>query len=204
MPIRFFSFCAPKMLLMLPVLLGAMFVPAGYAQDKPKDQESAYDPRSAAGAGQKFLEKFAGDWTVEKIFHPRTGEPIITRGECHQEMIHDGKFLKSEFVFHDASGTNTTGTGLVGFEPATGLFTSVWADSHSAKMSIRQSKEPFNGSEIGLASMPTASGVREARLSRNATHLAENGNKIIHQQYAINPDNTERLMFELILTKKKP
>ena len=172
------------------------------AQDKPKDQQAAYDPQSAAGAGQKFLEKFSGDWTVEKIFHPRGGgDPVVTRGECHQAMIHDGKFLKSEFVFHD-EGTNVTGTGLVGFEPASGLFTSVWADSHSTKMSIRQSKEPFDGSEIIMSSLPLANGVREARPSRNQTRLVDDGKKIIHQQFAINPDNTERLIFELILTKK--
>jgi hypothetical protein len=173
------------------------------AQDKPKDQEAAYDPRSSSGAGQKFLEKFAGDWTVEKRFHPRTGDPVVTKGECHQAMIHDGKFLKSDFVFRSET-TNVTGTGLVGFEPATGLFTSVWADSHSTRMSIRQSKEPFNGSEIMLSSLPTANGVREARLSKNVTVLTDDGKKIVHKQFAIEADNSERLMFELILTRKSP
>jgi hypothetical protein len=190
---------------LLAVLLFAVVVALPVpAQDKPKDQEAAYDPRSSSGAGQKFLEKFAGDWTVEKRFHPRTGDPVVTKGECHQAMIQDGKFLKSDFVFRSET-TNVTGTGLVGFEPATGLFTSVWADSHSTRMSIRQSKEPFNGSEIMLSSLPTGSnGVREARLSRNVTQLTDEGKKIVHKQFAIEADNSERLMFELILTRKSP
>jgi hypothetical protein len=43
------------------------------AQDKKdkKDPQSSFEPRSSAGAGQKFLAKFAGDWDVVKTFHPR-------------------------------------------------------------------------------------------------------------------------------------
>jgi len=171
------------------------------AQDKPKDPQSSYDPRSAPGAGQKYLEQFVGDWTVEKIFHPRNGDPVTTKGECHQAMINGGRFLKSEFVFHDG-GTNTTGLGLIGFVPDSGIFTSVWTDSRSTKMSIRQSRGPFDGSQIIMFSLPLVNGVREARPSRNTTRLVNGGQKIIHQQYAINPDNTERLMMELILTKR--
>lgn len=173
------------------------------AQDKSKDPQASYDPRSAPGAGQKFLEKFVGDWDVQKVFHSRSGDPVITKGECHQEMINDGRFLKSDFVFPDAQG-RITGVGLIGFEPATGFFTSVWADSRSTKMSIRQSRDPFDGNQIIMSSMPVAGNVREARPSRNVTHLEDNGRKIVHQQYAINSDNTERLMLELILTKKGP
>ncbi len=171
------------------------------AQEKPKDPQAGYDPRSAPGEGQKLLEKLVGDWDVEEIFHPRTGDPVITKGECRQTMINDGRFLKSEFVFHDGA-TNATGLGLVGFEADSGLFTSVWADSRSTKMSIRQSKDRFDGHEIIMSSFPMAGGVREARPSRNRTRLVDDGRKIIHQQFAINPDDTERLMMELILTKK--
>jgi hypothetical protein len=173
-----------------------------FAQDKAKDPQGAYDRRSSPGSGQKFLEKFVGDWAVEKIFHPRTGDPVSTKGECHQTMINDGRFLKSEFIFYDGAA-NATGLGLVGFEADSGLFTSVWTDSRSTKMSIRQSKEPFDGSEIILASVPMANGVRETRPSRSTTRLADGGRKIIHQQSAINPDKTERLMMELILIRKE-
>src|SRR3954469_21710413 len=92
-----------------------------------KDPQSAIEPRSGPGAGQKFLEKFVGDWEVVKTFHPREGDPVRTKGECKQTMIHGGNFLRSEFVFGEGAA-RTTGTGLVGFETETGLFTSVWVD----------------------------------------------------------------------------
>lgn len=167
-----------------------------------KDSEASYEPSSSPGSGQQFLEKFVGDWDVEKRFHSRVHGLVTSKGECHQVMINGGQFLKSEFIFY-GNGTNSTGVGIIGFEPSTGLFTSVWADSRSTKMSFRQSKAPFNGERIIMLSQTLGNGtVREADLSRNETHLEDNGQKIIHQQFAIEPDGSERLIFELILTKK--
>src|SRR5215468_10476424 len=73
-----------------------------WAADPPaekKDPQSTYEPRSKPGAGQKFLEKFVGDWDVVKTFYPRTGDPVRGKGECKQTMIHGGRFLRSEFTF---------------------------------------------------------------------------------------------------------
>ena len=167
-----------------------------------KDAEARYEPRSSPGSGQQFLEKFVGDWEVEKVFHSRTHGVVTTKGECHQALINGGRFLKSDFIFY-GNGTNSTGVGLIGFEPDTGFFTSVWADSRSTKMSFRQSKAPFDGQRIITFSQALGNGgVREADLSRNETHLENNGRKIIHQQFVANTNGTERVVFELILTKK--
>lgn len=166
-----------------------------------KDPQSAIEPRSAPGAGQKFLEKFAGDWDVAKTFYPRSGEPLRQRGECKQTMTHGGRFLKSEFVF-TSGDAKTTGTGIIGFEPATGLFTSVWVDSRSTRMSLRQSKEKFNGEEIVLVGQGLGEGAKTVRQSRTVTRLEENGNRIVHRQYGLNADGKERLVMELVLTRK--
>src|SRR4051794_16145998 len=95
-----------------------------------KDPQSAFEPRSSPGAGQKFLARFVGDWDVVKTFHPRAGKPSVQKGACRQAMIHQGRFLQSDFTFHTADG-KTTGMGLLGFDAATGAFTSVWTDSRS-------------------------------------------------------------------------
>src|SRR4051812_18448138 len=56
-------------------------------QDQKKDLQQAFEPKSGPGAGQKFLEKFVGDWDVEKKFFPRGGgEPSVSKGTCKQEM----------------------------------------------------------------------------------------------------------------------
>jgi len=171
--------------------------------DKPpvkKDPQSQIEPRSGPGAGQKFLEQFVGDWEVEKTFHPRSGEPAKQTGTCRQTMIHGGRFLQSEFTFDGPSG-KTTGTGTIGFDADTGLFTSTWIDSRSTRLSLRRSKDKFDGKEIVLFSRSLEEGGKEARQSRTVTCVEEGGRKIIHRQYSAG-DGKERLVMELLMTRK--
>ncbi|MDY3551957.1 DUF1579 domain-containing protein [Gemmata sp. JC717] len=166
-----------------------------------KDPQQAVEPKSAPGEGQKFLAKFVGDWAVAKTFYPRDGgEPRATKGTCKQEMTHGGRFLRSEFEF-EADAGKSTGTGVIGFEPETGLFTSTWVDSRQTQMSFRKSREKFAGEKIELfgavlGAEPTA------RKSKTVTTLEDEGKKIIHRQYSIGTDGMERLMMELVLTKQ--
>ena len=95
----------------LAVVAGA--ARASSRRRRVKDAQSSFEPRSRPGAGQKYLESFVGDWEVVKVFHPRAGEPVRTPGTCRQTMIHDGRFLQSEFVF-DQGGRKSTGLGLIG------------------------------------------------------------------------------------------
>jgi hypothetical protein len=186
----------------LGIVLAIAFVAGGdNPAQKPKDPQSTYEPRSKPGVGQKFMEKFVGDWVVDKAFLPRTGEPVHMKGACRQTMIHDGRFLQSEFTF-EYKGIKSTGNGLLGFEADSGKFTSVWTDSRSTRMSLRQSREPFNGEEIVLYSGSLNETGKDSRRSRTVTRLEENGGKIVHRQYALLPDGKERLMMELLMTRK--
>ena len=164
-----------------PVLLAALgfavLASAASPQQPPtkddrKDPQAKFEPGSRPGEGQKFLEKFVGDWDVQKKFFRGGGEPSVTKGTCKQEMIHDGRFLRSEFTF-DAPGGKSTGTGLIGFEPETGLFTSTWVDSRQTRMSFRQSEAKFDGTEIVLYGKGL--GGREERRSRTVTRLEDGG-----------------------------
>src|SRR5262252_869295 len=123
------------------------------------------------------------------------------KGECRQTMIQDGRFLQSEFTFHAPAG-KTTGLGLIGFEPETGKFTSVWVDSRQTRMSLRQSAEKFDGTQIVLFGKELDG--KEGRRSKTVTKLEDDGKKIVHRQYGVNADGTERLVMELVLTKKEP
>ncbi|HTU93802.1 MAG TPA: DUF1579 family protein [Gemmataceae bacterium] len=171
------------------------------APTEPNDPQSRYEPRSNPGEGQKFLQKFVGDWDVVKTFHPRSGGPVRQRGECRQTMLHDGRFLQSAFVFWSGD-TKTTGTGLIGFDPASGRFTSVWIDSRSTRMSFRQGKEKFDGKRIELFSCSLGDDGKKGRSSRTITHLEDDGRRIVHRQSTAGDDGKERLVMELILTKK--
>jgi len=173
----------------------------GDPKAQKKDAQSTYEPRSGPGEGQKFLQKFVGDWTVQKVFYPRGGgEPSRATGECEQTMIHDGRFLQSNFVF-GTGPTRTTGMGLIGFEPSTGRFTSVWTDSRQTRMSFRQGQDRFDGRQIVLFGKGLGD-EKQRYESKTFTVLEEHDNKIVHRQYSTGADGQERLVMELTLMRK--
>jgi len=188
--------------MLMLVFAGSIVAQAG-GQPPSKDPQSQFEPRSSPGAGQKYLERFVGDWEVAKTFYPRSGEPSRQKGECRQSMMHDGRFLKSEFTFEQGDGKKSTGTGLIGFEPASGKFTSVWTDSRQTRMSFRQSKDKFSGEEIVLYGSSLDPPTTDARRSRTVSKLEDGDKKLLHRQYSINADGTERLVMELAMTRKK-
>src|SRR3954470_12929712 len=180
-------------------LAGSLFI--GFAGGQSKsDPQSAVEPRSGPGVGQKFLEQFVGDWDVDKTFYSRSGAPSRTSGFCRQTMIHDGRFLQSEFTFQQGD-SKTTGLGMIGFEPGPGIFTSVWTDSRATRMSLRQSKDKFDGKQIVLFGRSLGEGT-DARTSRTVTQLEDNGRKIVHRQYNSGDGGAERLLMELVMTRK--
>ena len=70
---------------------GLMGLGSAAAQDATpeapkKDAQARYEPPSGPGAGQAFLAKFEGQWTVERIFYPPSGgAPAKATGECAQK-----------------------------------------------------------------------------------------------------------------------
>ena len=68
-------------------------------------------------------------------------------------MIHGGRFLQSEFVFHGPRG-DTTGLGIIGYETESGRFTSFWTDSRSTRISICSLPTAPDGSRNIASPMP--------------------------------------------------
>ena len=166
-----------------------------------QDPQASFEPRSVPGEGQRYLQKFAGKWDVVKTFYPRSGQPSVAKGECVQSMINDGRFLKSDFTFHSDAG-DTTGMGLIGFEPDSGKFTSVWTDSRQTRMSMRQSDDKFDGHEIHLVGKVLGEDGKSARPSRTVSRIEDDGSKITHKQFTAGADGKERLIMELLLTRQ--
>jgi hypothetical protein len=115
-------------------------------------------------------------------------------------MIHGGRFLQSDFAF-EQSGTKTTGLGIIGYDPESGRFTSFWIDSRQTKMSVRQSRDQFDGKQIVLYSRSLESDGNDARRSKTVSRLEDEGRKLVHRQYALGVSGEERLVMELIMVR---
>src|SRR5579885_2857899 len=160
-----------------------------------------YEPQNAPGTGQKLLAQFAGDWDVVKTFFPVNGKPIVTKGACKQYMIQDGKFLQSDFTFFSADGTQSTGTGISGFDTKTNRFTTVWYDSRQTTMSIRQSDGTFDGKNIVLWATPLDT-EHPGRKTVARAHLEEGGRVLLYQHVLLEGQGKERMIFEMRMTRR--
>jgi len=183
------------------IVASCLLLAAAQPPASRKHVESSEETKERPGTGHIYLEKMVGNWDVSKVYYPRGGDPVRSAGECRQKMIQDGKFLQSEFIFEQADG-KSTGQGIVGFEPESGRFTSFWIDSRQTRMSARQSREPFDGTRIVLYSIALDPQAKESRRSKTISQLEDNGRKLIHRQYALGSGGEERLVMELILTRK--
>jgi hypothetical protein len=143
----------------------------------------------------------AGDWDVVKTFFPMNGKPIVPRGTCKQYMIQDGKFLQSDFTLFNPDGTNSTRTGISGFDSKTNRFTTVWYDSRQTTMSIRQSDGTFDGKNIVLWATPLDPD-KPGRKTVARAHLEEDGRLLLHRHFLIDDKGQERMIIELRMTRK--
>jgi hypothetical protein len=167
----------------------------------PQQTQEQYEPTTPPGAGQRLLAQFVGQWDVVRTFVPSSGAPIVTKGSCTQSMVHDGKFLQSEFTFINPDGSKTTGTGVSGFDANTKRFTTVWYDSHQTLMSIRQSDGTFDGQNIVLWATAIDPD-RPGRKTVARAHLEDGGRTLLHRHFVIDDKGAERLMIELRMTRK--
>jgi len=167
----------------------------------PQQTQNQYEPTRAAGAGQRLLARFAGDWDVVKTFFPINRKPIVTKGASKQYMIQDGKFLQSDFTFFNPDETKSTGTGISGFDPKSNRFTTVWYDSRQTTMSIRQSDGTFDGQNIILWATPVDPDNPGHKTVARA-HLEEDGRLLLHRHFAIDDKGEERMVIELRMTRK--
>ena len=163
--------------------------------------QNQYEPRNAAGAGQRLLAQFTGDWDLVKSFFPMNGKPIVTKGTCKQYMVQDGKFLQSDFTFFNPDGTKSTGVGISGFDSKTNRFTTVWYDSRQTTMSIRQSDGTFDGKNIVLWATPLDPD-HPGRTTVARAHLEEDGRLLLHRHFTTNDKGEERMVIELRMTRK--
>ena len=146
LPARFFAASASASF----VILTTLFVPA-YAQTAPpappqtappadankRDPQSSFEPRTGPGKGQELMAKMTGSWDVVKSIYPVGKPPVRTHGTCQQSMVNDGRFLHSQFSFDDpATGGQNSGVGVLGYDPKTDQFTSVWIDSRSTGLFV--------------------------------------------------------------------
>ena len=172
------------------------------ASPAPRDAQAKYEPPSGPGAGQQFLKTFEGEWTGRAQLQSAQRRP----SEQGDRRVHaeDGAGRPVPRVrLHIPPGRQDHDWQRhQRLRRADRLFTTFWYDSRSTRFSIRQSREPFDGKQIVLHSASLTASHGQERQSRTVSHLEDGGNKLIHQQFHQDAGGKEKLLMELILTRK--
>ena len=104
----------------------------GHGEPGGMDAElAAFIEMAKPGAEHAFLEKLAGKWVAQGTFwqHPEA-PPTQTTGSSVNEMILDGRFLRSTYEGPSPLGDGEfTGVGLDGFDRIAGKYVGTWVDS---------------------------------------------------------------------------
>ncbi|HYV37569.1 MAG TPA: DUF1579 family protein [Gemmataceae bacterium] len=184
-------------------LLCVALVAAGLlavAESPAQDTKATPAPQGGKDmTAKEFMAKLVGDYNVVRVFYGTTPDaPKKMNGTCKQFMSYNN-FLFSEFSFGEGDA-KITGLGILGYQEDTGLFISNWLDSRQTKMSIRQSKQKFDGKQIELAT-GVAKLDKSARTSRTITVFEDDGKKVWHRQWNMVNDK-EQLWMELHMTRK--
>jgi len=110
--------------------------PTGLTADINK-RNLTFDQTPATNPPQADDKTYDGTDDATVDFTGATLENFAS-GEDSTDVNFDAGSYDATF---DGPGGKTTGTGLIGFEPETGKFTSVWIDSRQTRMSLRSA--PF-------------------------------------------------------------
>jgi len=186
------------MRLIAPMLIAASVLAA--AVQPPKDPQSSYEPRSTPGLGQKYLQKFVGEWEVQKVFYPATGEPVRAGGECpvddpEWKVLAVGIRLRQGGPEIDGAGNHRVRARVGKIYQFLGRLPS---DPHVSA----SSREPFDGDKIVLYSLSLEPAGKDSRRSKTISRLEDKGGKLVHRQFALGLGGEERLMMELLMTRK--
>ena len=98
----------------------------------------AWQKAGTPGEEHAALAELAGDYTLEvKSWMDPNGEPTVSAGTSHSEMILGGRVLK-ETVHGEMMGMPFEGIGMTGYDNTKGAYWSTWVDSMSTGIGVAE------------------------------------------------------------------
>lgn len=114
---------------MAPAPVGSAMAVAQPEEMDLEEMMRLYEEKNRTGEHHKWIEKSAGTWDVEmKFWMDPTGDPIESEGTEKNQMMFDGRYLKSEFS-GDWMGEPFHGFSLMGYNNAESRYESTWIDN---------------------------------------------------------------------------
>jgi hypothetical protein len=198
---------ACSMLLALPMAAqdepmgeGAMAQEGAMPEMSPEEQAmmEAWMQAGTPGPQHAALAEHAGDYTmVIKSWMDPAGEPMVSEGTAHSEMILGGRIYK-ETVESDMMGMPFTGLGFTGYDNTTGKYWGTWMDSMSTGLGIGEGEWDEEADALKMAIEFADPMTKETKTAHTVTRWTDDG-KTVFEWYE-DRDGAQVKTMEIVYT----
>ncbi|KAA0214661.1 MAG: DUF1579 domain-containing protein [Leptolyngbya sp. PLA3] len=169
---------------------------SGHAQ--VEDPMAAFVEMAALAPEHKHLEAFIGEWNAEVKIWMGQGEPQVTRGVMVNTFILGGRFIEQKYQGH---GYDFQGSGLFGYNKASGKFEGLWIDTMSTMMQTDIGTYDPGKKTFTMLSKVNCSEMGE--MTRTSLIKVHGPDKHVMEMYFAPQGGTEDKCMEITYTRRK-
>jgi uncharacterized protein DUF1579 len=147
------------------------------AAPSEKEMEDAMMKAAQPGPQHEFLKKFAGDWKASVKSWMGPGEPQVSEGSAHSEMILGGRFLQEDFK-GNFMGQPFEGHGLTGYDNPGKKFVGTWVDSMTTGVMTSAGSLDKTGKVLTASATYTDPMTGKPGKSRMVTKIVDDNNHV--------------------------
>lgn len=151
----------------------------------------------------KLLEKYVGEWDVAiSSWREPSAEPELSRGTMKNELIFDGRYLKSDLDF-TMGGRKARGLEIIGYDLFKKMYTTFWIDSWSTAFVTTSGTLDVSGdilTETGAYPDAMTDGRTVRKMKTVTTFMGDGRYKF--EMFMVQPDGRAVKGMELVCTRK--
>lgn len=194
-----------KLVSILPLAGIVLFSLPAFAHDDEAAHQAemmaAWQEMMTPGPHHQALATQAGDWEVQSSMKmDPNGEPMVTNGTAHLEMVANGLFLQ-ETVNAPMMGMPWTGHGVFGFDKSQNKHVGIWYDSAGTMIMNFEGDCTDNCSTVTMTADFVDPMTNQPNMMKSVTKMTD-PDHFTNQLYTM-MDGKEWLMAEITYTRKK-
>ncbi|MEO6436050.1 MAG: DUF1579 domain-containing protein [Tepidisphaeraceae bacterium] len=155
----------------------------------PEQMMAAMQKYGTPGKEHEAMKPMVGTFDAEVTMQmDPTSPPMTSKGQTVNEMIFDGRYLKSDYK-GDFAGAPFKGINLLGFDKMKEKYVALWADSMSTAMML--SEGPGDGSKMITLSGSYDCPITNGKKTMKQVVTVESPDKHTIEMYDVGPDGKE-------------
>lgn len=185
---------------LIAVVLSMLMSVSMFAQQDGGDQAEmmkAWENYMKPGEAHKMMAKAEGKWkTTTKYWMAPGGEPQVSEGEAHAEMIFGGRYLQTNY-HGKAMGMPFEGFSLEGYDNAKGVYQTIWVDNMGTGITMAEGVYDADAKEYVMHGTYVNPQTKEDVKYTNKVRIISD-DEFVFEMYMHGPDGSEFKTMEML------